>query len=112
MGGDIRALLDSDVGQPMARIFYQSFGQKGTLAIWGVIVIAQLVIIGTTIHNITNGFTQQVHDGVKRGEASSIMVDSSPASSLQCGSRFSLHPARHSPFFGTALCPSRLFYTG
>lgn len=41
MGTDIQLLLDNDVGQPMAQIFYQSFGQKGTLAIWSVIVIVQ-----------------------------------------------------------------------
>ena len=55
MGGDIQALLDSDVGQPMAQIFYQSFGQKGTLAIWSVIVIAQSVITISTLYCVTNG---------------------------------------------------------
>ena len=55
MGGDIQALLDSDVGQPMAQIFYQSFGQKGTLAIWSVIVIAQSVTTISTLYCVTNG---------------------------------------------------------
>ena len=44
MGGDIQALLDSNVGQPMAQIFYQSFGQKSTLAVWSIVVIVQLVV--------------------------------------------------------------------
>ena len=57
MGSDILTLLDSDVGQPMAQIFRQSFGQKGALTIWSVIVVVQSVIIGTTIHSITNSFT-------------------------------------------------------
>jgi hypothetical protein len=41
MGNDIEALLGSDIGQPMAQIFFQSFGQKGALAIWIVVVIVQ-----------------------------------------------------------------------
>ena len=32
MGTDLAAINDSD--QPMAQIFFNSFGQKGTLAIW------------------------------------------------------------------------------
>jgi hypothetical protein len=68
MGSDIQALLDSDVGQPMAQIFYQSFGQKGTLAIWSVIVIVQSVISKSTPYRVTNGFACQVYDGVEYGE--------------------------------------------
>lgn len=56
MGNDIQALLDSDIGQPMAQMFYQSFGQKGTLAIWSIVVIVQLVIPipQLTPHDVTN----------------------------------------------------------
>ena len=43
MGSDIQALLDSNVGQPMAQVFYQSFGQRGTLAVWSVVVTVQSV---------------------------------------------------------------------
>jgi len=70
MGSDIQVLLDSNIGQPMAQIFYQSFGQKGTLAIWSIVVIVQSVIThkAPTLHNVTNGFASQVHDGVKHGE--------------------------------------------
>jgi len=41
MGDDLASLVDSD--QPMAQIFFQSFGQKPTLAIWSIVVIVQCV---------------------------------------------------------------------
>jgi hypothetical protein len=41
MGGDLASLVESD--QPMAQIFFQSFGQKPTLAIWSIVVIVQCV---------------------------------------------------------------------
>jgi len=44
MGSDIQALLDSNVGQPMAQVFYQSFGQRATLAIWSIVVIVQYMM--------------------------------------------------------------------
>ncbi|KAI6047537.1 amino acid/polyamine transporter I [Pisolithus marmoratus] len=40
MGTDIGYLLSSPIGQPMAQIFFNSFGQKGTLALWTLVVIA------------------------------------------------------------------------
>ena len=42
MGGDLASLVDS--AQPMAQIFYQSFGQKATLAIWTIVVVVQCVL--------------------------------------------------------------------
>jgi len=54
MGSDIQALLDGNIGQPMAQIFYQSFGQKGTLAIWGIVVIVQSAIAMPILHDVTN----------------------------------------------------------
>lgn len=39
MGSDLQSLIDSD--QPMAQIFFNSFGQKPTLAIWAIVVIVQ-----------------------------------------------------------------------
>ena len=68
MGSDTQALLDSNIGQPMAQTFYQSFGQKGTLAIWSIVVIVQSAIIRLALHNVTNGFASQIHDGIKHGE--------------------------------------------
>ena len=39
MGPDLQSLIDSN--QPMAQIFFNSFGQKPTLAIWAIVVIVQ-----------------------------------------------------------------------
>ncbi|CDO70392.1 hypothetical protein BN946_scf184999.g32 [Trametes cinnabarina] len=39
MGTDLDSLMDSPVGQPMAQIFFNSFGQKGTLALWSIVVL-------------------------------------------------------------------------
>ncbi|KAG8696381.1 GABA-specific high-affinity permease [Ceratobasidium sp. 394] len=41
MGSDIDAIMNSDIGQPLAAIFFNSFGQKATLGIWSVVVITQ-----------------------------------------------------------------------
>lgn len=43
MGTDIEGLMNNPIGQPMATIFFNSFGQKGTLAVWAFVVIVQLV---------------------------------------------------------------------
>ena len=43
MGTDLDSILNNPIGQPMASIFFNSFGQKGTLAIWAVVVIVQCV---------------------------------------------------------------------
>ncbi|GBE87110.1 Uncharacterized amino-acid permease [Sparassis crispa] len=44
MGTDLESIMNSPVGQPMAQIFVNSFGQKGTLAIWSFVVIAQYMM--------------------------------------------------------------------
>ncbi|KAI6001722.1 amino acid permease-domain-containing protein [Pisolithus marmoratus] len=44
MGTDIEYLLDSPIGQPMAQIFFDSFGEKATLALWSFVVIAQYMM--------------------------------------------------------------------
>ncbi|KDN50732.1 hypothetical protein RSAG8_01230, partial [Rhizoctonia solani AG-8 WAC10335] len=41
MGTDLEAIVDSDIGQPLAVIFFNSFGQKATLGIWSVVVLTQ-----------------------------------------------------------------------
>lgn len=41
MGNDLENLLNSPIGQPMAQIFFNSFGQNGTLVVWAFVVIAQ-----------------------------------------------------------------------
>ena len=42
MGTDIEGISAS--AQPMAQIFYNSFGQKGALAVWAIIVIVQYMM--------------------------------------------------------------------
>lgn len=42
MGTDLAALVDSD--QPMATIFFNSFGQRPTLAIWAIVVCVQYMM--------------------------------------------------------------------
>ncbi|KAI6032489.1 amino acid/polyamine transporter I [Pisolithus marmoratus] len=44
MGTDIEYLLDSPIGQPMAQVFFDSFGEKATLALWSFVVIAQYMM--------------------------------------------------------------------
>ncbi|PPQ81026.1 hypothetical protein CVT25_014486 [Psilocybe cyanescens] len=44
MGTDTTTILSSPIGQPMATILFNSFGQKGTLSIWAVIVIVQFTM--------------------------------------------------------------------
>ncbi|KAJ3483085.1 hypothetical protein NLI96_g6547 [Meripilus lineatus] len=41
MGTDLEGIVGSATGQPMAQIFFNSFGRKGTLAIWAIVVITQ-----------------------------------------------------------------------
>ncbi|KAL4246868.1 Amino Acid-Polyamine-Organocation Transporter [Abortiporus biennis] len=42
MGSDLESIVNSP--QPMATIFFNSFGQKGTLALWAIVVIAQYMM--------------------------------------------------------------------
>ncbi|KAI6130304.1 amino acid/polyamine transporter I [Pisolithus croceorrhizus] len=44
MGTDMGYLLSSPIGQPMAQIFFSSFGQNGTLVLWAFVVIAQYMM--------------------------------------------------------------------
>jgi hypothetical protein len=41
MGTDIEGIVASPIGQPMATIFFNSFGKRGTLAIWIIVVVVQ-----------------------------------------------------------------------
>ncbi|QRV99700.1 amino acid permease [Ceratobasidium sp. AG-Ba] len=41
MGQDMAGILGSSIGQPLATIFFNSFGQKGTLGLWSLFVVAQ-----------------------------------------------------------------------
>ncbi|KAF9219347.1 amino acid transporter [Gyrodon lividus] len=44
MGTDLESILNSPVGQPMAQIFFNSFGQNGTLALWAIVVLVQYMM--------------------------------------------------------------------
>ncbi|GBE87720.1 APC amino acid permease [Sparassis latifolia] len=48
MGTDIETILASPIGQPMAAILYDSFGQRGTLAVWSLVVTVQF-FTGTSL---------------------------------------------------------------
>ncbi|KAG6861937.1 hypothetical protein C0995_009887 [Termitomyces sp. Mi166 len=41
MGHDLEGIIDSPIGQPMATILFNSFGVRGTLAVWAWIIIVQ-----------------------------------------------------------------------
>jgi len=47
MGTNVENILASPIGQPMAAILFDSFGQKGTLAVWSVVVAVQF-FMGTS----------------------------------------------------------------
>ncbi|OJT12351.1 hypothetical protein TRAPUB_11126 [Trametes pubescens] len=44
MGTDMDSIMNSPIGQPMAEIFFSSFGQKGTLALWSIVVLVQYMM--------------------------------------------------------------------
>jgi len=44
MGTDVQSILDSPIGQPMAVILFNSLGQRGTLAVWSVVVAVQFMM--------------------------------------------------------------------
>jgi len=44
MGRDLEGLMDSILGQPMAQIFLNSLGQKGTLVMWSFIILVQYMM--------------------------------------------------------------------
>jgi len=48
MGKDLEGILSSPIGQPLATIFFNSFGKVGTLVLWSFLVIVQFMM-GTSI---------------------------------------------------------------
>ncbi|KAH7882169.1 amino acid/polyamine transporter I [Phlebopus sp. FC_14] len=44
MGTDLEGIISSPIGQPMAQIFFNSFGQNGTLAVWAIVVLVQYMM--------------------------------------------------------------------
>ena len=55
MGTDIDGILGSSVGQPMATIFFNAFGQKGTLALWAFVVLVQYMMGSSMVRIILHG---------------------------------------------------------
>ncbi|KAF9074068.1 amino acid/polyamine transporter I [Rhodocollybia butyracea] len=48
MGKDLDGILSNAIGQPLATIFFNSLGQRGTLALWTILIIAQYMM-GTSV---------------------------------------------------------------
>ncbi|KZS88841.1 amino acid transporter [Sistotremastrum niveocremeum HHB9708] len=44
MGTDLEGIINDPTGQPMATIFNNSFGSKGTLALWAFVVLVQYMM--------------------------------------------------------------------
>lgn len=44
MGTDLDSIVSNPIGQPMATIFFNSFGQKATLVLWSFIIIVQFMM--------------------------------------------------------------------
>ena len=49
MGQDLDGLMAGSLGQPMAQIFLNSFGQNGTLVMWSFIILAQYMMGSSTV---------------------------------------------------------------
>ncbi|KAJ3825802.1 amino acid/polyamine transporter I [Lentinula raphanica] len=47
MGTNTEDILTNAIGQPLATIFFNGFGQRGTLGIWSVLIITQ-IMMGTS----------------------------------------------------------------
>ena len=50
MGTDLEGIAGS--AQPMAQIFFNSFGQKGCLAVWAFIVITQYMMGSSMVRSL------------------------------------------------------------
>lgn len=50
MGHNLDSLMSSSVGQPMAQIFLNSFGQNGTLVMWSFIILVQYMMGSSTVY--------------------------------------------------------------
>jgi amino acid transporter len=50
MGQDLESLMNSSLGQPMAQIFLNSLGQKGTLVMWSFIILAQYMMGSSMVY--------------------------------------------------------------
>ena len=51
MGKDLEGLVNSSIGQPMAQIFLNSLGQKGTLVMWSFIILVQYMMGSSMVYS-------------------------------------------------------------
>lgn len=49
MGPDVAAINDSAIGQPLAYIYLQAFGTKGSMAIWSFMCVAQVSMTASLV---------------------------------------------------------------
>lgn len=49
MGTDVAAIMDSEIGQPLAYVYLNAFGKQGTIAIWSFICISQVSMTASLI---------------------------------------------------------------
>jgi hypothetical protein len=50
MGQDLEGLMNSSLGQPMAQIFLNRLGQKGTLVMWSFIILVQYMMGSSMVY--------------------------------------------------------------
>ncbi|KAH9475699.1 putative amino-acid permease C11D3.08c [Psilocybe cubensis] len=84
MGTDTGNILSSPIGQPMATILFNSFGQKGTLAIWAVIVIVQFTMGSSMLTTCSRQIFAFSRDGGLPFSSFLYNVNSRTHSPLQC----------------------------
>ena len=61
MGKDLEGLLTSGVGQPMAQIFYNSFGKGPTLGLWALVVVVQYTMGSSAVSRNNFASLRAVH---------------------------------------------------
>ncbi|KAH8114116.1 amino acid transporter [Phellopilus nigrolimitatus] len=49
MGTDLEGIVSNEIGQPLATIFFNSFGKTGTLVLWSFLVIVQFMMGSSTL---------------------------------------------------------------
>ncbi|KAJ3485620.1 hypothetical protein NLI96_g4821 [Meripilus lineatus] len=64
MGTDIKSIIGSPTGQPFAAILFNSFGQRGTLAVWSIVVFAQFFIGASAVMAASRQMWAFSRDGV------------------------------------------------
>ncbi|EJT98695.1 APC amino acid permease [Dacryopinax primogenitus] len=63
MGTDLESIVNSPIGQPMATIFNNSFGQRSTLAVWSFVIIGQYMIGSSQIMSSSRQIFAFARDG-------------------------------------------------